>query len=353
MKLNTNKSVWMCDVQEKQFKNIVIPGTHDSGTYYLSSELSEIKYANIAFLWKLSPEHAPEDGKLPFRDNIYLGKYGYDWAMNFINSVSKAQSQSIFEQLKGGIRYFDLRVYFDHKKQEVYIQHGLRGVSLETILKDVLKYLKTYPEGKELIFLKFSHSNFSDNIAPQGKQKLINLVAKYLGDDYIQTLGITNFEKQIDLNNTLAEMKLREITGNGSKVILLNTQTEISYPKYILKTKGFKTSDRSSGGVNTLDDLIKGEQESLRANRGINKELYAISWTFTVQDNDVVDGIIDTIMETETDKYVLQSLAEKANIGLQKFIDNNRDCNFNLITVDWYETSPVVEICINHSLKNS
>ncbi|CAL2087000.1 hypothetical protein [Tenacibaculum sp. 190524A05c] len=348
-----NKSVWMRDVQEKRFKDIAIPGTHDSGTYDLSHELSDIKYSNIAFLWKLSSKHAPVNGKLPFDDKIYLGKYAYDWIMNFVTSVSKAQNQSIFEQLKGGIRYFDLRIYFDHKKQAIYLQHGLRSVSLENVLIDVAKYLNTYQEGKELIFLKFSHSNFSNDIAPQGKKILVDLVSKHLGSEFIHTLGITNFSEKIDLNEVLAETKLKEITGNGSKVVLLNTQTSISYPNYLLKTDGFKSSDRSASGVNTIEDLIKGEQNPLRANKGVNRKLYSISWTFTVKDEDVVNGAINALTETNSDKTILQSLAEKANSGLQKFIDNNQNCNFNLITVDWFETSPVVELCINHSLKNN
>src|SRR5437763_1090116 len=43
-------SFWMCDskIQSKLMKDLKIPGTHDSATYALTTDLSPIKYADIS-----------------------------------------------------------------------------------------------------------------------------------------------------------------------------------------------------------------------------------------------------------------------------------------------------------------
>jgi hypothetical protein len=113
-----DRNNWMGDlpdaIRSKTLRDIVIPGSHDAGMY-----------CNV-------PEGA------------------------------KTQDQTIYEQLQGGIRYFDIRV-MSGDPQKIY--HGSSGAyvcdSVDTVMGDVKRFMQ---EGhKELVILKLSHFlNFGD-----------------------------------------------------------------------------------------------------------------------------------------------------------------------------------------------
>ena len=98
---------WMKDISdERKLEDIVIPGSHDSGTY------------------------------------------GMNW-------LGCTQSYSIKEQLYSGSRYLDLRI--NKKSEDEFVMyHGiLNGTTLTANMKDIKDFIKDYPT--ETLLLDFQH----------------------------------------------------------------------------------------------------------------------------------------------------------------------------------------------------
>ena len=126
--LNFSAANWMSSFSEvlkdKRLNEIVLPGTHDSGTYPITEES---KRSDI-FL-NLGPL------------NSFIAKIGYRWA--------KTQDLSIREQLLSGIRYLDFRVFCDEIDVSFHLVHGFVGSNLIDELHEVSNFVKNH--SKEMI----------------------------------------------------------------------------------------------------------------------------------------------------------------------------------------------------------
>ncbi len=330
-------STWMStsQIQAKQLIDIVIPGTHDSATYALTPALSDISYSDIQFLWNLNDGSAPQNGSYPWQDSTqYVGDYAYRYVMSIANSSGQSQDQSIYDQLVGGIRYFDLRIYYDQQQNGIYAQHALRGPSLEDMLGQIAQYLKDY-SGNELIFIELSHTEFAGTNHPQ---EVADMITSILDADSISTLGVQNVETTPFDMNDAGKMTLGDICQTGSKVVFLNTDTDYQYPHTVLSTDGFKNSgrfDSNPSGVDTLKDLSSDEASGLNGSAG---NMYQILWTLTAQPSDIANGAIQCFM-ADNSGMILQGLANEANNALEGFLNDHAGAHFNLISVDWYEHS--------------
>ncbi|XP_047108565.1 PI-PLC X domain-containing protein 3 isoform X1 [Schistocerca piceifrons] len=135
---------WMSDLPE-ELQNLpiiclAIPGTHDSG----SSSIT-----------RMSPI-APDSGPLVRR----LGKIFGPIVKFLVYNWVVTQQTSLTEQLKYGIRYFDLRVATKKNCKELYFVHGLYGSEISSLLQEVRAFLDTH-QG-EVVILDFQHFyNFS------------------------------------------------------------------------------------------------------------------------------------------------------------------------------------------------
>lgn len=327
---------WMADpaVQSKKVGQLTLPGTHDSGTYSLTLDLSQVKYPNISFLWNLRRDQAPRG--FPGGSPFYLGPELYDFVFQLVHETAQAHDQNLYQQLTDGIRYFDLRLYWDSDTQELYIHHGLRGAAVGDLLQDVRKFLDE-EGGHELVFLEVSHTNFTKE--PDGPPALLSHLSQYLGASNLYV------PESLD---ALAATKLSDITGQGSRVVVLNTD-DYQYPQGspVLNTTGFQRSGRSADGVDDVTQLAQAEAQGLAQPR--TSPFYRIDWTLTPQMADIINGAVARVTGTQSPP-MLKSLADKANAALQDFVNANKQYPFNLITVDWYEDSPVVEIAVAISM---
>ncbi|MFL6229697.1 MAG: hypothetical protein ACJ741_13070 [Pyrinomonadaceae bacterium] len=333
--MTTPRAQWMADpvIQSKKVGQLVLPGTHDSGTYSLTLELSQVEYSNISFLWKLKDGQAPKGfpGKSPY----YLGPDLYNFVFLLVRETAQAHDQPLYQQLTDGIRYFDLRLYWDTDIQELYIHHGLRGAAVSDLLQDVGKFVAD-EGGRELIFLEVSHTNFSEQ--PDGPPTLLARLKQYLGAKLYVPENL----------DALAATKLSDITGQGSRVVVLNTD-DYQYPQGspVLNTTGFQDSGRGADGVDDVTQLEQAEAQGLAQAR--TSPFYKINWTLTPQMADIINGAVARVTGTQS-APMLKGLADKANAALQAFVSANGQYPFNLINVDWYEDSPVVDIAVELSM---
>lgn len=137
-----NLSTWMTDnyekIKDKELRNLVIPGTHDSGTALISEENAVVS----------SDKGIPET----------LAKI----APRKLVGWSKTQDLTIRKQLGIGVRFFDFRVSFEKEGKNsdytLYLSHGLRGEKLDDVLADIRDFAENNP--RETVMIKFK--SFAD-----------------------------------------------------------------------------------------------------------------------------------------------------------------------------------------------
>jgi len=135
-----NPSSWMQQYKEllesKLISEIVLPGTHNSAAYSLSSEIQPefVLTGCYCFRWVLRA----------------LAKW--ERFVGYVRSWSYCQKLNIWEQLNNGVRYLDLRV--TRNRLSWHIHHALLGVKLELVLGDVSKFLEINSQEIVLITIK-------------------------------------------------------------------------------------------------------------------------------------------------------------------------------------------------------
>uniref|UniRef100_A0A914V3B9 Phosphatidylinositol-specific phospholipase C X domain-containing protein n=1 Tax=Plectus sambesii TaxID=2011161 RepID=A0A914V3B9_9BILA len=126
---------WMSELPEplhnKPLTSLCIPGSHNSGTAKLNVN-SPIGADQPAFLQA-------------FGGQAMIRRAVYDW--------SKDQTLSFAEQLRVGVRFFDLRVAMVNG--EPRLVHGLYCQDVPSALLEILEFLGDHP--KEIAFIDFNH----------------------------------------------------------------------------------------------------------------------------------------------------------------------------------------------------
>ncbi|KAJ3319561.1 hypothetical protein HDV06_006209 [Boothiomyces sp. JEL0866] len=112
---------WMAHYQSRSIFNLILPGTHNSGAYTIDPQ----SFA-------------------PFTHTWWLGCLGKRFVIT--------QTRSIYQQLLDGIRSLDLRISLH--KNTPWVSHTAKLLPLETVLKDVCRFVLHYPTEIIVIRLK-------------------------------------------------------------------------------------------------------------------------------------------------------------------------------------------------------
>ncbi|TFY51478.1 hypothetical protein EVJ58_g10544 [Rhodofomes roseus] len=231
-------STWMSGdaMQAKTLDQIMLPATHDSQAYTLSDDLSQKRYGDIAFLWNLDPGYAPLSVDVaPWAsEKKYLGFTLYSYVIYRVRYVALAQPGELRQQLKDGIRHFDLRIYHDTRDGEFYSQHGLRGPKFAELLRSVKAFCDEHSHSHELIFLRLSHTDFPDSTHPTA---VATMVSDILGG-YAHVPPSAESSKPFDFDRFVGT-RLGEIAAVGPRILVLNADG-CMYPNPVLNAGGYK-----------------------------------------------------------------------------------------------------------------
>ncbi len=184
-----NLASWMHDINpDLQIRQLVLPGTHDSGTADITSRSAVTADANSA---------------------IAAAAIAAPWA---ISRWSKTQFVDVAGQLQRGIRYFDLRLCGGNDVDSVYTCHALAGQKLTRLIEQVRDFVNAHPD--ELVLLDMSHwySNSGSH-----KESMRNSVYQYVQ----QQLG-SRLASRTRFGPTST---LRELQAAGRTVIVASDQT--------------------------------------------------------------------------------------------------------------------------------
>lgn len=234
---------------------------------------------------------------------MYLGGY---------HVFGRTQSLTIYDQLREGIRYFDLRPVATtvDGRIEFHIYHGIiSGPPLLEVLDDVRKFMQT--DGRELILLKFSHFN---NINDAQYQSMVQNIRDKLSDWLYLASPV---------DRRLADTPISEFIGQQGRVLILCDEARANN----LPEPGiFLYRDHNSGSANrghftVYDEYSNTGDYSTMKNNQIDKfnnftgfcseypsvqcDLFLLSWTmtpiipdiwsFSILPNRELVGVINTL----------------------------------------------------------
>lgn len=148
-------SKWMELLPEKKqnspLQSLTLPGSHDSCSFSISKDL------------EISPSESKWLKALAFLFPKKVKSIVYNWSVT--------QTYNIYQQLRSGIRYLDLRVAKRPKDGQFRVVHGLYGATLAELLAQVKTFLNECH--KEIVILDFhqfynmdeqDHATFSNSI---------------------------------------------------------------------------------------------------------------------------------------------------------------------------------------------
>lgn len=297
---------WMSKLDKKlSLKEICIPGSHDAGMYTAYVEPVQL-----------------QDSFSEKAVSVVIASF----ATFFGEHLAKTQGKTIYEQLKLGARYFDLRP--KTWNDERYIFHGpAYGPKVTTVLSDVKKFMK---EAKnETVILNWSHfEKFNSEIDEDFINCLYDTLNPFLFD--ADTLDAPT-KGSI---NSIFEVPLEKIRG---KVILLIEGNSAMYKDAVLakQRKGIyylgDANDITTGKVkanrlltvNIYDkyadkedyDEMKKDQEKKFAGFNNNNELFLLNWTLTTNEEKLVNDIKKATNTSSKTGIAIQAIAAVFTLG--------------------------------------
>lgn len=384
-----NLTNWMKERvgNDKCLRQICLPGTHDSGTCPLSTDLAPQLYD----LEKFRPVYEKPESveaidavrnileKKLSNDAILdivmcavkplLPRMGPEIMRRLFTAWSQATELTIEEQLVNGIRYLDLRVcaYED----ALYTFHGFLGPKVN----DILQQIKTWVQNVqgEIVFIHASHMAFGGN-NKEAHERFIKSIESILGDSLFPYKP-----NQSLVQTTFGEMR---INGTGSRIVFLYDddywnnyvaakQQQQQQPQlWPLKDLFFEIPNHqdSAGGTSDLTVLQSDIQMHVQAFMKAlpPNNLLRIGWSLTPQEEDITWGFVAVLKDYlaskefgETNPVMialkkiigsrptsLRDLADRANQMLPSFIEQNKTNRINLIAVDFCERSKLVSFAV-------
>ena len=294
-------SPWMEKLpKKKKLKDLVIPGSHDSGTFSLDKNM----------------EIGPDEPNLIRKFGKLVKPVVYNWSVT--------QSMTIYEQLRSGIRYLDLRVAYRtaDKNSEIRVLHGLFGWTIDQVLDEVNRFVANYP--KEIVILDFNHFYKMDQAAHK-------TLADTLDASFSKILRAPGAQGP---NVTLQEMWKKK-----ENVIVIYNETDVvdAHPHFwsphFIHSPWPNTDD-----TNQLLEILKEQSEASSVSEN----------TFQVTQA-VLTPTIKTISRhvTCTLKDVLASECNRQVTEWLKTLRGTTSHKFNIIIADFVELSGFIPTVIS------
>ena len=304
-------ATWVGDslsvIGDRTLQQVLLTGSHDSGSFYLTTDLmvgaaEPAMEALIELAEKLN---------VPIEDVIT------PWA--------HSQDQTFYEQMEGGIRYFDLRSGWDNVTQTWRAFHFESGLPIQSLVNDVRMFLLDHPS--EIVIVEASH--FWGNPTNAQIQLLADILMLELGDlMYPSDNGAFSL--------TIAQM----VSTNQRAVVTMETIVG-SYPKIFNGNVIYNTyanSDKLSAMV--AFNLQTAQQYT---NSTWPNQLFKLSWTLTP----AADVILESVLIDHP--HSLLDLADVANPHLPAFWQQVKTNGWklgNIIIIDHYQASQILQVVL-------
>ncbi|XP_050310327.1 PI-PLC X domain-containing protein 3-like [Anthonomus grandis grandis] len=201
---------------------LAIPGSHDSFTVDITKDSD------------VSPDGEDILKKLDFLTIV----------RTIMANWSKTQGYNVLEQLKAGIRFFDLRLCRNYKDDKLYFCHSMYSTEVTAVLSDMVSFLESHP--KEVVILDCQHFyNFT--------------TATH--DEVIQLLKVTFNDKLVPFQSTMSSITLENLAEQKKQVLVIyrdqkQANQDLLWPSTSFPTPWYDTMNTS----NLITDLNSGLQ---------------------------------------------------------------------------------------------
>lgn len=297
---------WMGDniskLASKSLKDITLPGTHDSGAYNLTDSLM------------------PGDQKDIIEELLWVAEHLLQPVGEIVRGWGTSQDRTFYQQLEGGIRYFDIRAGWDSKTNTWRAFHLAIGNSIFDLLNEVKSFLDTHPY--EIVVLEVSH--FEGYPTAENIKALQEGILSIFGSLLIPpTDSLRTSIQDLVLKNTRAFITMDEVPMSGSV-----WDSNVIYNTY---ANSPKIDEMQSYNLEQIGKYMSGSYSSV---------LYKISWTLTPNANTILSSIFPGKPKS------LISLADTANAQLTAFWNAQKATNSvmgNILIIDHFQTSSIMQ----------
>jgi hypothetical protein len=326
-----SNATWMTDnasvLGGLPFNQIILPGTHDSGTFAITSSSPIAANADAApIITQLNqiiqavPVLSPLIGAIggAIFDGIVAG-----WA--------KAQDQSIGTQLQNGIRYLDLRVYSN--SGTLYLVHTMYQTLVSDAIGDLAQFVKQSP--KEIVVVNLQHLYA---MSDTDHQNLIQSLIAKLGSAIIP-------------NTTPLTTSLNALWSAGQTVMLVYGDDYITqHPQSQLWSASALNIPWPSAAQNAAQ-VQSTLQGALPADFSPT-QLFGLLGTITPDNDVIIAGLESNLPLTPRAPRNLQELAATVNAPILQWVTSlPASTPFNFVILDWFDEVPLVATVIEMNLR--
>lgn len=348
-------------MHRKTLKQIMLPGTHDSAAYKLYTELGGDPVNARGPDWK-GLERACD-----FIADGWLGDWLIDRCEALLptlapttenvvaRDVTLAQSHTLGDQLRGGIRYFDWRI--THRDGQYRAYHGLIGDPVGAMIDDIRSFMESV--SMEFAVIEVSHlrigtheKNDNRSFNKSEHDGLMSLLVAGLGDYLYRSNGMSVDE--------FLNTPLRELTADGPRVVLIYDgngylEDNLDHPLAdyfwapVLFSGGYTNTTSLYVQVNGNDGLKGQRQRFDEYLAGSQQKLFKLYQTLTADTGLTAKNAVLDLIHGSDYRPTLHGLSQDPNQHLSTFIDDGAPDFPNLVLVDFYEESDVVARAIEIS----
>ena len=265
-----DKKQWMSkywpELNDKKLNEICLPGTHNSGTYYLEQAIAPGTEQKTKDLF-----------------NLDLGGL-----RQYMLAMSVCQEKSIREQLTNGIRYLDFRI--ENIQGVFYITHGLKGNKLSVMLEDIGAFLNENP--KEIVLVKL-------NVDIRDGSGNLNAIG-----NYIQSTIPDHFtDKDNEGYSELLNSTLESIVNTGKRAIFIHNDLINNYDENRTTNRMVLESAEETTQELTSDNFIE-----IQLNRPVSETDYIWGFIQNTGCGDFVNTLNDNAVQPLLELFEEQSL---------------------------------------------
>jgi hypothetical protein len=341
-------------MHRKTLRSILLPGTHDSAAYILHTNSNSGPVNARGPDWKGLEEACAniKEGwlgdRLREKCEELLPQLFPHTENEIAKDVTLAQSQSLGDQLYGGIRFFDLRVTPRDGAYRAY--HGLIGDPAAPMLDEIRAFMDMV--AMELVLIDVSHLNVGTHekndhrgYTDQEHDALMALLVTKLGPYLIR--------RDDRSSKNLLDTPFRQLTADGPRIILVYSDKYLdNHPEHPLADY-FWPADFFFGAFTNTTELryqVYGDGEDLVGQRerfdeflaGSRSDLFRLYQTLTADSNLTAKNFVfDRVLGSHY-RPTLHGLSQDTNQHLSQFLDEGVPDFPNLALVDFYEESDVV-----------
>jgi len=278
-------------------RDVVIPGTHDSGTYGMTAASA------------LAP------GRSEWRT----------LARTVVARWSVTQHRTIAEQLEDGIRALDLRI--DHHDGKLVIVHGLVGPTLEDVFDQVRDFSKAHP--KEIVILDLHRMP-----APEHFDELEALLEAKFGGRMISVRSVDT-------------LTFNHFWKHDKGILMLVNSVAFSTRKPHYWNKG---SHYDNHWANTTDKSTLWRSADARSGNPPTGKLFNVSLTLTPDAKVILPSLrsAEGLHGWLSRSGIMKTPAE----WLPRWLGGGPDAarrHVNIVNVDFYDETELVRIAIEHA----